>query len=190
MNVRRLALLLVALLMLAACGGGDDQAAGDDAAAESQPPAEASEPAETSEPAAAASEPSTASESAVDGGATIAVSDTDLGEILVDGEGMTLYVFDNDSDGQSACTGDCVDTWPPLTSEVTADDGVDESLIGMTERDDGTAQATYDNQPLYYFAGDSAAGDTNGQAVGGIWWVVAPDGKKITNETSQADTGY
>ncbi|CAN5915057.1 hypothetical protein BH23ACT10_BH23ACT10_05990 [soil metagenome] len=189
MNARRLALLLVALLLLAACGA-DDQAAGDDAAADSEPAAAASEPAEASEPAAAASEPSTASESAADGGTTIAVGDADLGEILVDGDGMTLYVFDNDSDGQSACTGDCVDTWPPVPSEVTAGDGVDDGLIGMTERDDGTAQATYDNQPLYYFAGDNASGDTNGQAVGGIWWVVGPDGKKITNETSQADTGY
>jgi predicted lipoprotein with Yx(FWY)xxD motif len=182
MNARRFALLLVALLMLAACGA-DDQAAGGDEAA-SEPAVAASAPADASEPAAPASEP------AAQGGVTLEVSDTDLGQILVDGDGMTLYVFDNDSDGQSACTGDCASNWPPLTDEVAAGDGVDDSLLGMTERDDGTAQATYDNQPLYYFAGDQASGDTNGQGVGGIWWVVGPDGQKITGNNEAASIQY
>lgn len=177
MNARRFALLLVALLMLAACGGADDQAASGDEAA--------------SEPVAVASEPAvTSSEPAAGGGVTLEVSETDLGQILVDGDGMTLYVFDNDSDGQSTCTGDCAGNWPPVPDDVTAGDGVDDSLLGMTEREDGTAQATYDNQPLYYFAGDQAAGDTNGQGVGGIWWVVGPDGQKITGDNEAATTQY
>jgi len=179
MTVRRIALLLAALLLLAACGGAEDDA-GD--------AAEASEVTQASEPAAAPSEPSAAtSDEAAAGAGAIEVSSTDLGEILVDGEGMTLYVFDNDSEGTSACTGDCEANWPPLTGEVTAGDGVDDSLLGTTERDDGSVQVTYADQPLYHFAGDQAAADVNGQAVGDVWWVVGPDGEKITDEVGQAD---
>lgn len=188
MNARRFALLLAALLLLAACGGTADDAAGDAVDTADSEPA-AAEPATTSEPAAA-SEPATTSEPAEDGTVTVEVADTDLGQILVDGEGMTLYVFDNDSGGESSCTGDCANTWPPLTAEVSAGDDVDDSLLGTTEREDGTAQVTYDDQPLYYFAGDEAAGDTNGQGVGGIWWVVGPDGQKITGEEDSASLGY
>ena len=60
-----------------------------------------------------------------------------------------------------------------------AGDGVDGSLLGTTERDDGTTQVTYDGQPLYVFASDAAPGDTNGQGVGEVWFVVGPDGKTI-----------
>ena len=181
MTVRRIALLLVALLVLAACGGAEDDAAGD--------AAETSEVTEASEPAAAPSEPSaaTSDEASAAAGGAIEVSSTDLGDILVDSEGMTLYVFDNDTDGTSTCTGDCVANWPPLTGDVTAGEGVDDSLLGTTERDDGSMQVTYSDQPLYYFAGDQSAGDLNGQAVGGIWWVVGADGEKITDELGQAD---
>jgi len=177
--VRRIALLLVALL-LAACGGAEDDAGG---------ATEASEVTQASEPAAAPSEPSaaTSDEASAAGGGAIEVSSTDLGDVLVDGEGMTLYVFDNDTDGTSTCTGDCEANWPPLTGDVTAGDGVDDSLLGTTERDDGSVQVTYADQPLYYFAGDQAAGDLNGQAVGGVWWVVGADGEKITDEVGQAD---
>lgn len=180
MTARRFALLLATLLVLAACGSADDQSAGDEAAG-SEPAA-----AESSEPAAVPSEPAETSEPAAAAGATVEVSETDLGSILVDGEGMTLYVFDNDTDQTSACTGDCAANWPPLTDDVSAGDGVDESLLDITERDDGTAQVTYDGQPLYYFAGDQAAGDTNGQGVGGIWWVVGPDGQRITGDDAAA----
>lgn len=184
MRVRRIALLLVALLLAAACGG-DEEATGDSGGTTEVA-------AEASEPAAAPSEPATPSEPAEDasvaGGVTIEVSSTDLGDILVDGEGMTLYVFDNDTGGTSSCTGDCAANWPPLTGEVTAGEGVDDSLLGTTERDDGSMQVTYADQPLYYFAGDQAAGDLNGQGVGGIWWVVAADGEKITEEVSQTTT--
>ncbi|HEX6257820.1 MAG TPA: hypothetical protein VFZ70_18575, partial [Euzebyales bacterium] len=123
-----------------------------------------------------------------EGGGAIEVTDSDLGEILVDGEGMTLYVFDNDTDGNSTCYDDCEANWPAFTGDVSAGDGVDDGLLGSSERDDGTMQVTYDGQPLYYFAGDQAPGDLNGQAVGDIWWVVDPDGQKITEEVSQAST--
>jgi predicted lipoprotein with Yx(FWY)xxD motif len=187
MRARWLVLLLVAVFLLAACGGDDtgaDEAAGDADAAASEAEPEESEPAAaTSEDAAATSE-SAAGES----GGAIEVTDSDLGEILADGEGLTLYVFDNDTDENSTCYDDCAANWPAFTGEVTAGDGVDDGLLGTSERDDGTVQVTYDGQPLYYFAGDQAAGDLNGQAVGGIWWVVGPDGGKITEEVSQAST--
>ncbi|HSJ46148.1 MAG TPA: hypothetical protein VK923_15850 [Euzebyales bacterium] len=187
MRVPRIALLLVTLLLAAACGG--DEAAGDGggtsevAAEASEAAAAPSEPAASSEPAAETSEDASAA-----GGGAIEVASTDLGDILVDGEGMTLYVFDNDTGGTSSCTGDCVANWPPLTGDVTAGDGVDESLLGTTQRDDGSMQVTYADQPLYHFAGDQAPGDVNGQAVGGIWWVVGADGEKITDEVSQTTT--
>lgn len=187
MRIRRLALTLVVTLLLAACGSAEDQAT-DESAETSEPAVAASEPAaEESEPAAATSEAEDTAETA--GGVTLETSDTDLGTIVVDSEGMTLYVFDNDSEGTSTCTGDCAANWPALTGEVTAGEGVDENLLGTTERDDGSMQVTYDGLPLYYFAGDQAAGDTNGQAVGDVWWVVAPDGEKITDDqVSQNDT--
>jgi predicted lipoprotein with Yx(FWY)xxD motif len=188
MRARWLVVLLVGVFLLAACGGDDagaDEAAGgaDTAASEAEP--------DESEPAATTSEDTaaTTSESAAgDGGGAIATTDSDLGEILVDGEGMTLYVFDNDTDENSTCYDDCAANWPAFTGEVTAGEGVDDGLLDTSERDDGTMQVTYDGQPLYYYVGDQAAGDLNGQSVGGIWWVVAPDGQKITDEVSQTST--
>lgn len=184
MYVRRVALLLAVLLLLAACAGTDEQST-DEAAAESEPAVAEAEPA-TSEPAETTSEADGDTEEA--GGLEVTTSDAELGTVLVDGDGMTLYLFDNDTPGTSNCSGDCAANWPPLTGDVTAGEGVDESLLGTTERDDGTLQVTYADQPLYYFAGDQAAGDLNGQAVGGIWWVVGPDGEKITEEVGLAQT--
>jgi predicted lipoprotein with Yx(FWY)xxD motif len=89
-------------------------------------------------------------------------------------------VFDNDTDGTSACYDQCAENWPAFTGTADASGDVDASLIGTTTRDDGTTQVTYNGQPLYYFAADQAPGDTNGQGVGDVWWVVGPDGAKIT----------
>lgn len=120
---------------------------------------------------------------ATDGGGaavTVEVADSEFGEILADSDGLTLYVFDNDPDGASACTDDCLATWPPLlASDVTAGDGVTGELATFT-REDGDEQVMVNDRPLYYFASDQAAGDVNGQAVGDVWWVVGPDGSKIT----------
>lgn len=187
MRARRSVLVLMALFLLAACGGASD-AGGDETAGDADAEVTEAEPVESEAAETGAESAGATSEAAGDGGAVIAVADTDLGEILVDGEGSSLYIFDNDTDGTSVCTGDCADTWPPLTGDVTAGDGVDAALLGTTERDDGTLQTTYDDQPLYYFAGDTAAGELNGQGVGEIWWVVGPDGQKITDQVGQAET--
>jgi predicted lipoprotein with Yx(FWY)xxD motif len=92
---------------------------------------------------------------------------------------MTLYIFTNDTEGVSNCSGDCATNWPPLVvtddDEIAAGDGVTGELDTI-ERDDGSLQVTYDGAPLYYFAGDSAAGDSNGEGVGGVWFIASPDG--------------
>lgn len=107
-----------------------------------------------------------------------------LGQFLTDGEGNTLYLFLNDSPDTSVCYDACAENWPPLISEgeVAAGEGVNPDLIGTTERDDGSLQVTYNGWPLYYFAGDENPGDTTGQDVGDVWYVVSPDGEPVEEE--------
>lgn len=173
-------------LVLAACG--DDGAETTDAAdtADATATTEATETAD-------ATETTEATEAGTDGDMATAVtldtSDTDLGTILVDGDGRTLYLFDNDAEGESACTDACAETWPPLEGEAEAAGDVDPALLGTITRPDGATQATYGGHPLYHYAADSAVGDVNGQAVGDVWWVVATDGSAIRDAaTSSADT--
>jgi predicted lipoprotein with Yx(FWY)xxD motif len=114
--------------------------------------------------------------------ATLAVTDTQkLGKILVDGDGRTLYMFTKDTKDTSNCYDKCEVAWPPLlqTDMPTVGDGVDASLLGTTTRKDGTLQVTYNGMPLYYYIKDQAPGDTTGQGVGGVWYVLSPDGKII-----------
>ena len=122
-------------------------------------------------------------------GAALATSDSSLGTVVVDGHGRTVYVFDKDTagSGASACSGDCASEWPAVTagSAAPAADGVS-GKVGTITRDDGTRQVTLDGLPLYTFEHDSHAGDVNGQGFKGIWWVVGPDGAKITQAASSA----
>ncbi len=113
--------------------------------------------------------------------ATVKTADSDLGTILTDSEGRTLYVFKMDEPGVSNCEDNCAVTWPPLAAEgeSTAGGDAEESELDTIERGDETEQVTYNDQPLYHFSGDQAAGDTNGQGVGGNWYVVGPDGEPI-----------
>ena len=113
--------------------------------------------------------------------ATVATADTDLGTILVDGKGMTLYLYtkDTQNSGESTCEGQCLATWPPLLGEPSASSGVDASMLGTITRSDGSTQVSYNGWPLYYWANDTAAGQTTGQGVGGVWWVVTPGGEAI-----------
>lgn len=108
--------------------------------------------------------------------ATVSTSETpELGTFLTDAEGMTLYMFTKDEPGKSNCSGDCLANWPPFVASdpLTLPEGVPGELTQIT-RDDGTQQVAYNGMPLYYFAADAAAGDTNGQGVGDVWFVVAP----------------
>jgi predicted lipoprotein with Yx(FWY)xxD motif len=112
---------------------------------------------------------------------TVAKSDT-LGEYLADGQGKTVYLYTPDSPNKSTCTGNCATAWPPLTvqGKPTGGTGVEASQLATITRDDGTTQVTYYGWPLYYFGGDAAAGDVNGQGVANVWYLVSPAGEKIT----------
>ncbi len=166
-----LAAAVVLGLGLTACGDDDDSGA----TATTEAPAAPSE--ETTAPP---DDTDTTAGDAPAEGATVAVADSDLGPILVDGEERTLYLFTNDTSDVSTCSGGCADTWPALVADdPTGGDGVDPSLLGTSARDDGANQVTYNAHPLYHFASDAAPGDTNGQAVGGVWFVVDADGNAV-----------
>jgi predicted lipoprotein with Yx(FWY)xxD motif len=197
------ALALVALgTAVSACGDDDDSSsdattpvvpAATEAPAATQAPAATEAPTATEAPAA--TEAPGATEAPAAGGETVMTAESDLGTILVDGEGHTLYMFAPDSQGPSTCTGDCLGAWPALLGPATAGEGVDESLLGTAPRpDDGTEQVTYDGWPLYYFAQDAAPGDAFGQAVNDVWYVVDPTGAPVgmaaSTETTAADDGY
>ncbi|UDY36316.1 COG4315 family predicted lipoprotein [Dermatobacter hominis] len=117
------------------------------------------------------------------GGAAVSVADTDLGQVLVDAEGRTLYAFTPDSATKSVCTGGCAQAWPPTVANgtPTAGDGVTAELTVIT-RDDGTKQVAADGHPLYQYAGDTAAGETTGQGSGGTWYVLSADGSLVKSE--------
>lgn len=119
------------------------------------------------------------------GAAAVQVAESeDLGSFLVDERGMTLYLYTEDTPNTSNCYDDCAAAWPPLLTEgePTAGEGVDAALLGTTERTDGTVQVTYNGWPLYYWVRDSAPGDTTGQDVGEVWYVVSPEGEAVTGE--------
>lgn len=132
-----------------------------------------------------------------DAGATVATGSTDLGEVLVDGDGLTLYMFEPDEQGPPTCNDDCAESWPPLVTdgEPTADGGADADLLGTAERDDGSTQVTYDDWPLYRWSGDQAPGDVEGQGINDVWWVVGADGAPVreaaaTDADEQGEPGY
>jgi len=112
-------------------------------------------------------------------GGLVRVADSALGSILVDGDGNTLYLFTPDNQGESVCYDQCEAAWPPLVDQIEAGDGVDASLLGTAPRTDGSDQVTYNGWPLYYFANDTAPGDTNGQGINDVWYVLAPAGNAI-----------
>jgi predicted lipoprotein with Yx(FWY)xxD motif len=113
-------------------------------------------------------------------GAAIQAADSDLGQILTDADGLTIYYFANDAEGVSNCADDCLANWPPVevSGSAEAGEGVTADL-GTITRDDGATQLTVNGFPAYYFSGDAAAGDTNGQGVGEVWWVFGADGEPI-----------
>jgi predicted lipoprotein with Yx(FWY)xxD motif len=109
--------------------------------------------------------------------ATVMVkNDPKLGDYLVDAKGMTLYLFTKDTPGVTNCSGGCLKAWPALVAagDLVAGPGVAGKLDVITRADDGSKQVTYNGYPLYYWAKDKAPGDTTGQGVGGVWFVVPP----------------
>ena len=127
-------------------------------------------------------------------GTTISVAtEGELAPYLVGPEGLTLYMFTNDADGVSNCSGQCATNWPPLVvadgEEPTASEDAPGEL-GVIEREDGLGrQVTYNGMPLYYWAGDTAPGQTSGHEVGGVWFVVPPTEGAASAGISQAAGG-
>jgi predicted lipoprotein with Yx(FWY)xxD motif len=118
------------------------------------------------------------------GAALVSVSDNpELGMILVDSGGNTLYYFKKDKGGKSACYSACASVWPPQTTSGApkGEKGAQASMLGTTKRTDGTEQVTYNDFPLYTYTGDSKAGDTNGNDLdqfGAEWYALTPQGTK------------
>lgn len=116
------------------------------------------------------------------GSATVTTAGTALGRIVADGQGRSLYLFEKDRRGRSACSGICATYWPPLLTNGTsvAIKGAQRSLLGSIRRADGSRQITYAGHPLYLFSGDTRRGQTNGEGLsdfGAGWYVLTPAGK-------------
>jgi predicted lipoprotein with Yx(FWY)xxD motif len=128
-----------------------------------------------------------ATPSAVGTAATVDLRASSLGQIVVDAQGRTLYLFEADKGGKSACDGPCATAWPPYLSNGApqAGTGASGGLISTTVRGNGTTQVTYGGHPLYYFVGDKAPGDVTGQDIdqfGAKWYVLDKAGAKIDND--------
>jgi predicted lipoprotein with Yx(FWY)xxD motif len=156
---RTLVLFAVPALLLAGCGSDDSQ-----------------------NPAGSGSSSQDSSS-----GPTLELASSDLGQVVVDQDGMTLYMFvpDQKQDGTPTCYEDCAEAWPALEGEASAGGSIDESLIGTVERKDGTQQVTYDGLPLYHFSGDEKPGDVNGQGLGDVWWVLDEAGAPIEEKIAR-----
>ena len=159
------ALVPLTALALAACGGGGAAAA-------------------TPAPKTASGAP-----------ATVGVSSTGLGNILVNSQGHTLYLLTADTGTKSTCSGACAAAWPPLraSGKPTVGHGADAALLGTTPRSDGKPQVTYNGHPVYLYQGDKNPGDTNGQAVdafGGPWYALTAAGTEVTSQSSGGIGGY
>ncbi|MGH8916211.1 MAG: COG4315 family predicted lipoprotein, partial [Acidimicrobiia bacterium] len=158
-----------------------------------QAPASTTTAAETATTTTAADAASTtAGEEMADG---VTTSESDVGTILVDPEGFTLYVFTNDTGGESTCYDDCAGNWPAVPGDTPIGSDLDASLFGTTPRTDGTEQLTVNGQPLYRYTPDANPGDVNGQGVGEVWFVVGADGAAIggpeaTSDSAPTDDDY
>ncbi len=110
------------------------------------------------------------------------VDNPTLGKILVNSQGMTLYLYTKDTPNTSSCYDKCAANWPPLLVTGTPTGGVDidTAKLGTTKRTDGSTQVTYNGWPLYTYIGDKSAGDTTGQNVGSVWFVVSPAGDQVS----------
>ena len=132
-------------------------------------------------------------------GELVALKKTALGSVLVDARGRTLYLFEKDRNGVSACNTACMKYWPVLTTRGTprAGKGVRQSLLQVSVPRNGRSQVIYAGHPLYTFVGDKRAGQTTGEGLtnfGGGWYVLTASGRKIeqpeNNSTSSSGSGW
>lgn len=173
-------LVMAAGLVLAACGGDDAASDATDVAAPATTAATSGSTSAPATSATAADDAATTETGDPTGNVTVAVATSELGDILVDGDGMTLYVFDNDSEASSACADDCLTSWPPLLGQdPVAGEGVTGDLATFERADSGDAQVMVNGAPLYHWAGDAEPGDVTGHGVGDVWWAVTPSGEAV-----------
>jgi predicted lipoprotein with Yx(FWY)xxD motif len=130
---------------------------------------------------------------AVTGAVTVkAAKNTTLGSIVVNAHGLTLYHLTSEKAGKIGCTGACAKEWPPLlvsgSAKPVAGSGVVATKLGTVKRPDGTVQVTYAGAPLYRFDGDTTAGQAKGEAVGGVWFAVAPSGAIVKPAAAAASS--
>jgi predicted lipoprotein with Yx(FWY)xxD motif len=176
---------LLTALALTACGSTYDAAAPKNAAATGAAPA-----ANTVASPKATATASPAPAASGDAGAANDVGQTPttlraavvpkMGSVVTDEKGWILYRFDKDTANppKSTCNGDCAKVWPPVIADDQKLIGIDPALIGEVPRADGARQVTLKGWPLYYYIGDKKPGTWKGQNVGGVWWVITPEGKK------------
>jgi len=171
-RVRALVTLAAAAFALAACGSSSKTSSS--TASTTIPPSTTVAPGTTAAPTTTA---------APAANTTVKVATTKLGMVLVNDKGLTLYRFDNDTmPGASTCgAGVCAQTWPAatVTGTPTAGPGIDASKLTTFTRADGSTQLQIAGHPLYRFAGDTKAGDTNGQGILNKWYAAGPDGDKV-----------
>jgi predicted lipoprotein with Yx(FWY)xxD motif len=179
------ALALIAVLAIAGCGGGGGSSSASSGGTEEKA-------ASTTGDMTTSSTPEIEEEAAATGGAATAatgpavvkvMNTPDLGKVIVDAEGMTMYDFHKDKGTTSACYGACAQAWPPLLTKgmPKAMGGAEASLLGVTKRKDGTEQVTYNGHPLYGFVEDQKPGETNGNDVDGFgaqWYALMPNGEE------------
>jgi predicted lipoprotein with Yx(FWY)xxD motif len=162
-------LAVIGAVVIAGCGGGSSSSSSSSESSGSE--TTGSESATTSSEGGGGSGSGTISGGEVSG----------LGTVLVDSEGMTVYMYTPDEGTTSNCYGGCEAAWPPVAAEgkPTAGEGAMSSALGTTKRKDGTMQVTYNGHPLYTYADDKSPGEANGQESAGTWFVLDESGEEV-----------
>ncbi|NUR58796.1 MAG: hypothetical protein HOV87_08985 [Catenulispora sp.] len=174
------AIAAAALSLAAACGGSSSHTS------TTNPTSPTTTPPSSSAPGYGPASPSPTTPAPPAAGTALKFGTPKFPTALTDSSGKAIYLFEADTSTTSTCTGACATAWPPvLTTGAPTITGGDMSKLGTTTRADGTKQVTYNGHPLYYFAGDTKPGDTNGEgskAFGAGWYLLNSDGTKIDND--------
>jgi predicted lipoprotein with Yx(FWY)xxD motif len=170
--MRRPAVLLISTLLLAGCGGEQTVASSPGGSAPTTPAAATTPPAAP----ATSAQPAPATR-----GTVVKTADSQFGQMLFDGRGQAIYLFDKERTSKPECYDACAEAWPPVLTEgaPVAAAGADSKLLGTTKRTDGTTQITYAGHPLYFYAheGVNQVLCHNVRGFGGLWLVVTPSGE-------------
>jgi predicted lipoprotein with Yx(FWY)xxD motif len=184
--VRPILVLVLALALVAAGCGGDDEPAQPAGEGTAAPTSSADEPISPEEDVVALAQRPAGEEGlrVAARRARIVANESDFGRVLVDANGQVIYVFEIDASNQSNCTSaECVEAWPPVLTEEqpSAGAGIEAELLGTIRRDDGALQVTYNGRPLYFYEheGPGEIKCHNVNLHGGLWWVVRPSGDPV-----------